>query len=140
MRRVHLSIVVDNLAASSRYYRRLFGRPPDLERADYQQWLLDEPPLNLSINERPGKRGVDHVGLQFDSLPELDAFREAGDAAGLGAFDEHDTECCYARSDKRWLTDPDGVSWEIFVTHERLGEAVNDPACCTKSAPDRCCA
>ena len=140
MRRVHLSIVVENLHASSRYYRRLFGRGPDVERSDYQQWLLDEPPLNLSINQRAGARGIDHVGLQLDTLAELDAFREAGDAAGLGAFDQHDTTCCYARSDKRWLEDPDGVNWEVFVTHERLGETAADPACCATGSEERCCA
>ena len=117
MKRFHVHLGVPDLAASIRFYSSLFGMPPTVEKADYANWMIDDPRVNFAISERGGKAGLDHLGLQADSPDELAGIRAQFAAADVSqTLDEPDAHCCYARGDKHWTRDPQGIAWEGFHT------------------------
>ena len=116
MKRFHVHVAVDDLAQSTRFYSALFGAAPAVEKADYVKWMLDDPRVNFAISARGQSPGVNHLGLQVDSDDELAALKTQHNAAALALFDEGETGCCYAHSNKHWLTDPQGVAWEVYHT------------------------
>lgn len=122
MKRLHVSIAVDDLAASIAFYTSLFNAPPTREEPDYAKWMLDDPRVNFALSARNQGRGVDHLGIQVDSEEELAEVASRAKAAGESTFEQNNTTCCYARSDKVWLRDPQGVPWETFFT--KAGAAV----------------
>ena len=94
----------------------MFGAEPTRVESDYAKWMLDDPRINFAISTRGSKPGVDHLGIQTDTEEELVALREQAEAADLTLQDVGETTCCYARSDKYWVTDPQGIAWEHFHT------------------------
>ena len=121
MKRMHLHMSVPDLGQSIRFYETLFGASPTVVQPDYAKWMLDDPRVNFAISQRGAAAGVDHVGIQVESPAELGELAGRLKAAGARTFDQAATTCCYARSDKSWVTDPAGVRWETFFT---FGEAV----------------
>jgi catechol 2,3-dioxygenase-like lactoylglutathione lyase family enzyme len=121
MKRMHLHVSVPDLAQSIRFYETLFGAPPSVLKDDYAKWMLEDPRVNFAISRRGGRSGVDHIGIQVETSAELGELATRLKSAGAQTFDEEATTCCYARSDKSWVTDPAGVRWETFYT---FGEAV----------------
>ena len=117
MKRLHVNLSVDDLTASVRFYTRLFDAEPSLLEPDYARWMLDDPRVNFALSTRGGTRGVDHLGIQAESETELDEVYARLERAGGPILDEGETTCCYARSRKRWIGDPQGVAWEAFLTH-----------------------
>lgn len=108
----------------------LFGTRPEKIKPGYAKFSVAEPAINFTLNQ--GDRGAslgafDHGGIQVASTEDVLAAKERLVAAGLAAFDEMDTICCYARQDKIWVRDPDGTPWEVFATHEGTDHA---GACC----------
>ena len=130
MKRIHIHISAEDLAASKRFYSALFGQQPSVDEPDYMKWMLDEPRINLAISQRDGAtRGVDHVGIQVDDDAELDAVNAALLAAEQATLAEPGAQCCYAQSNKHWARDPQGVIWEIFHTMQTAptyGEDLRD--------------
>jgi hypothetical protein len=120
MKRFHVHVSVGDLAQSIRFYSTLFGSGPSVVKEDYAKWLLDDPRVNFAISRRGLTAGVDHPGVQVDSGQELAALEAQLRRADAGLVAEPNTTCCYARSDKYWVTDPQGVAWEAFHT---LGSA-----------------
>ncbi len=120
MKRLHLHVSVPDLAQSIQFYETLFGAPPTVVKDDYAKWMLDDPRVNLAISTHRAP-GLDHVGVQVDSADELAELAGRLKAAGAQTFDEANTTCCYAKSDKSWVSDPAGLRWETFYT---FGEAV----------------
>src|SRR3954462_4040883 len=116
MKRLHLHVGVDDLAASVRFYETLFDAAPTILHGDYAKWMLDDPRVNFAISARGRAAGIDHVGIQTDSAEELGALAMRLKAAGNETFDQEATTCCYARSDKSWVRDPSGLRWETFHT------------------------
>lgn len=143
MKRFHVHVHVDDLSASIAFYSKLFAAAPARVESDYAKWMLDDPRINFAISNRGGKPGVDHLGLQADSEEELVELKARAQAADMALLDEGETTCCYARSDKYWLTDPDGVAWEQFHTLDSIPvfgqdrQALEAPtsACCATAAP-----
>ena len=120
MKRFHVHLGVADLDQSIRFYSGLFGAPPTVHKDDYAKWMIDDPRVNFAISARGGNVGVNHLGLQADSADELTAIREQFAAADKASLqDEPGTNCCYANSDKHWVTDPQGIAWEGYHT---LGE------------------
>jgi len=117
MKRFHVHVNVADLGASTRYYSTLFAREPDVLKADYAKWMLEDPRINFAVSTRTGAEGLDHLGLQADSEGELGELAERLDAARLVVQKQPDTTCCYARSAKAWSIDPAGIAWESFYTH-----------------------
>ncbi len=140
MKRFHVHVSVHDLARSIRFYTTLFGAEPVVVKDDYAKWMLEDPRVNFAISTRASARGVDHLGLQVESGDELAALEERLRRADAAMSEESNTTCCYARSDKRWVTDPQGVAWETFHT---LGSApvYGEPAAAEamKAEPAACC-
>ena len=120
MNRFHVHIGVENLDESIRFYSALFGAEPTVRKDDYAKWMLDDPAVNLAISSRGATPGINHLGLQVDSDDALQAMRERARAADLSMLEEDGAACCYARSDKHWITDPSGVAWETFHSLESI--------------------
>lgn len=120
MKRLHMHFSVPNLEQAIAFYGTLFDAPPSVVKEDYAKWVLEDPCVNLAISSRARAAGIDHVGVQVDSPEELAELANRLKAAGSTTFDQEATTCCYARSDKSWVTDTAGVRWETFFTH---GEA-----------------
>lgn len=116
MKRFHVHVSVRDLAESVRFYSSLFGAPPSVEKGDYAKWMLDDPRINFAISKRGRAAGVNHLGFQVESDDELRDLREHVSKAGIAALDQTGTACCYAKSDKYWMEDPQGVAWETFHT------------------------
>ena len=142
MKRLHVHISVDHLPTSIRFYNTLFDSEPTIIRHDYAKWMLDDPRVNFAISTRGGEPGVDHLGIQVDSADELAELKGRAQAADLTLLDEGATSCCYARSEKHWITDPQGVAWEHFHTladipvfSQRQSDADQAAACCAPAAP-----
>jgi lactoylglutathione lyase len=116
MKRFHVHLHADDLPASIAFYTRLFAAEPTRVEADYAKWMLEDPRINFAISTRGQRPGIDHLGIQTDSEPELAQLQARARAAGLALHDEGQTTCCYARSRKHWLSDPQGIAWEHFHT------------------------
>ena len=117
MKRFHVHVAVDDLAANIRFYSSVFGMPPTVEKEDYAKWMMEDPRINFAISTHGNRKaGIDHLGLQVDTDEELrETRRQIGNAA-IAALDQDNANCCYANSDKYWITDPQGVAWETFHT------------------------
>ncbi len=132
--KAHISLNVSNVERSIQFYRTMFGIEPAKVRTGYAKFDVQNPPLNLALNEHPVREqgALSHLGIQVASTEDVLAIRERWRAAGLDTRDEMGTECCYAVQDKTWAFDPDGYEWEVFVVLEdNLPEI---PVCCGDSA------
>ena len=116
MKRFHVHLHVNDLPQSIAFYSRLFAAEPSRAEADYAKWMLDDPPVNFAISSRGEQTGIDHLGIQADSAEELLALKARAATAEMHLIDEGATTCCYARSEKHWITDPQGIAWEHFHT------------------------
>jgi lactoylglutathione lyase len=135
MKRFHVHLHVDDLATSIGFYSKLFAAEPTRVESDYAKWMLDDPRVNFAISTRGAQAGIDHLGLQTDDEAELAEMKARAAAAEMALADEGETTCCYARSVKHWVTDPQGIAWEHFHT---LGDIpvfkeAAAPACCGPS-------
>lgn len=134
MKRLHVHVGVKQLEEGVKFYSALFGAEPVKRKSDYAKWMLEDPRVNFAISTRAGKTGVDHLGIQVDEASELTEIRERINKAELATFNEGETVCCYARSDKSWVQDPAGVAWEAYQTMADAevyhGRAARDTACC----------
>jgi catechol 2,3-dioxygenase-like lactoylglutathione lyase family enzyme len=154
MKRLHVHVSVDDLAQSIRFYSTLFAAEPTVRHDDYAKWMLDDPRVNFAIST-PGSHtgrleigggqratGISHLGIQVEDGDELAEIYDRLSRAERPVVEETNTNCCYARSDKQWVADPQGVAWETFLTHEqttvygastalgKLGEASGGLATC----------
>ncbi|WP_420993314.1 ArsI/CadI family heavy metal resistance metalloenzyme [Cupriavidus sp. 30B13] len=116
MKRFHVHVSVADLPASIRYYSALFAAQPSVVKDDYAKWMLEDPRVNFAISARGAEVGVDHLGFQTDDPSELAELKEHAEAADMALLDEGEATCCYARSEKYWVTDPQGIAWEHFHT------------------------
>ncbi len=132
MKRFHVHVSVGDVEQSIRFYSALFGTEPSVVKHDYAKWMLEDPRVNFAISTGAAAKGVDHLGLQVDSSEELAALE--GQLRGAASLlTETNTTCCYARSDKHWVTDPQGVAWETFHTLGSApvyGNTTRAAACC----------
>jgi len=132
MKRMHVMLRVKDLDEATRFYSSLFDAEPTKEKADYAKWMLDDPRVNVSIAEKDGEFGIEHLGIQAETPAELEELRERIHRAGGTVNNEGETTCCYANSDKTWVVDQQGVSWEVFYTSDEADSyyAEEETACC----------
>ena len=147
MKRMHINVGVENIEQSIKFYSALFGAKPAKSKADYAKWMLEDPRINFAISSRITTKGVDHLGLQVEEDGELEELRERLRDADMSLFDEGETVCCYARSEKSWIKDPSGVAWEAFKTMEDVQlfseiDSAETISCCTPESRPKsdCCA
>lgn len=140
MKRFHVHVAVENLAQSITFYSDLFGAKPTIERPDYAKWMLEDPRVNFAISARSHKAGVNHLGFQADDAAELAELGErANRASGSAVLKENDAQCCYARSDKYWVLDPQGLAWEHFLTLGEIQIFGEDSAITHSDGQENCC-
>ena len=145
MKRFHVHVSVADLDKNIRFYSSMFGSPPTVVKPDYAKWMLDDPRINFAISQRGHAPGVNHLGLQVDSDEELKGLRADAASADVAVLDQANASCCYAKSDKYWVTDPQGLAWETFHTLGSVPTFGDDaePAaaagCCTPEASAACC-
>jgi catechol 2,3-dioxygenase-like lactoylglutathione lyase family enzyme len=146
MKRFHVHVAVDDLAASTKFYAALFGAPPTVEKDDYAKWMLDDPRINFAISARGNSVGVNHLGFQADSAEELEGIHARLQTADAAILPEEGASCCYAKSDKYWVTDPSGIAWESFHTLGAIPTFNGNPGAQTVPTPQAqtgaaaCCA
>lgn len=116
MKRFHLHVSVENLGQSIDFYSTLFASAPSVRQADYAKWMLEDPRVNFAISTRQQVIGVNHLGFQVDTDEELRGMHAQLQAADARLIQEDEQPCCYAQSNKYWITDPTGIAWETFYT------------------------
>lgn len=143
MKRFHVHVAVDNLGESIRFYSTMFGTAPAVVKPDYAKWMLDDPKVNFAISQRGHASGVNHLGIQVESAEELAGLRAQLERADRALVAQSGAACCYARSDKYWVTDPSGIAWETFhslgsvpVYGEDTPARTGDAACCVPNTPE----
>lgn len=145
MKRLHVHVGVNDLDQSIQFYSALFAAEPSVTKPDYAKWMLDDPRVNFAISTRPDAGGVRHLGIQVESPDELAEVYARLERADGPTFEEGATTCCYAKSEKTWINDPQGVAWETFLT---TGESTTygggaegaAPESHVASKPAPCCA
>lgn len=153
MKRLHVHVSVKDIAQSVRFYSTLFAAEPAVIKPDYAKWMLDDPRVNFAISTRSAQKGLDHLGIQVETADELHEVYGRLQQADRPVLEEGATTCCYAKSEKSWITDPQGVSWETFLTSGEstvYGDSVDlgpirttagAGACCTtETSQGACCA
>jgi catechol 2,3-dioxygenase-like lactoylglutathione lyase family enzyme len=141
---MHVHVGVENLDASVAFYSSLFAAAPAVLKADYAKWMLDDPRVNFAISSgNHATTGIEHLGIQVEDQAELAEVYDRLKAADRPVLEEGATTCCYARSEKSWIADPDGVVWETFLTNGEAtiyGESPTLTALSDNAAEGSCCA
>ena len=114
MKRFHVHVAVEDLDRSIAFYSKVFGAQPTVQKPDYAKWMVEDPRLNFAISSRGAEPGINHLGFQLDSDEEFKAMHAQLAAADAGLVEEAGAHCCYAKSDKYWVTDPAGIAWETY--------------------------
>jgi catechol 2,3-dioxygenase-like lactoylglutathione lyase family enzyme len=150
MKRLHVHVAVEDLEASIQFYAKLFAAEPAVVKDDYAKWMLDDPRTNFAISRRGAATGVRHLGIQVEDREELEEVYARLQHAKGPVLEEGATTCCYAKSEKSWIEDPQGVKWETFLTTgESTTYGTDEPelartSCCQPAGYPvervRCCA
>lgn len=140
MKRLHVHVAVENLAASVRFYSALFAAEPAVLKPDYAKWMLEDPRVNFAISQRGATPGIEHLGIQVEDRTELaDVYARLQRAEGR-VLEEGNTTCCYAQSEKSWISDPQGLLWETFLTTGESTVYGQDAVRPATTARPACCA
>ena len=143
MKRLHVHVGVEDLDRSVRFYSTLFGAEPTVTKADYAKWMLDDPRVNFAISSgNHAAKGIEHLGIQAEDTGELAQVYGRLKQAARPVLEEGATTCCYAKSEKSWVSDPDGVVWEVFHTHGEAtvyGDSPDLDAVSANAAAGLCC-
>ena len=155
MKRLHVHVSVDDISKAVPFYSALFSAQPSVMKEDYAKWMLDDPRVNFAISTRGREPGLDHLGIQVEDQTELQEVYGRLQQAGGAVTEQGATTCCYAKSEKSWIDDPAGISWETFLTSgestnygdsfDREARIAHRKACCEPQAPapqasSACCA
>jgi hypothetical protein len=116
MKRLHVHVSVEDIVQSTQFYSTLFAAEPTVTKSDYVKWMLDDPRVNFAISKRGATAGLDHFGIQVENQGELQEVYGRLRQADRPVLEEGATTCCYARSKKAWIADPQGLAWETFLT------------------------
>jgi lactoylglutathione lyase len=147
VKRFHVHLHVESLSPNIGFYSKMFGVEPARVETDYAKWMLSDPPVNFAISTRGAGAGIDHLGIQTDDAAELAEMKQRAQAADMALLDEGETTCCYARSEKHWITDPQGIAWEAFHTLDdipvfsernadtKVDGGASEATCCAGGAP-----
>ena len=140
MKRFHVHVSVNDIPQSVRFYSALFASPPTVLKDDYAKWQLEDPKVNFAISHRGGKTGVDHLGMQAEDGAELEDIGSRLAQADVSVLPQKEASCCYAKSDKYWTIDPQGVPWESFHSLDSVPMYGSDTRLEVREAKAACCA
>ena len=142
MQRLHVHVTVRDIEESVKFYSALFAAEPTVEKKDYARWMLDDPRVNFAISTGGASPGINHLGIQLDDEGALSDVTGRLKETGRPIREQHAANCCYARGDKTWVTDPQGVRWETFTTFGEItgyGEDTVEEIPGREDAPAKCC-
>jgi len=147
MKRLHVHLAVENRQKNIEFYSTMFGAKPTVQHDDYAKWMLDDPRVNFAISNRSEQIGLDHLGIQAENDQELQDIKQCLDKTQVSIETQEGTSCCYAESDKHWVTDPQGIAWESFHSLKSIPtfnteKAVVDDggsSCCTPEPKKSSC-
>ena len=139
MKRFHVHAHVEDLQKSIAFYSAMFGAEPNRVEPDYAKWMVEDPRINFAISTRGRRPGVDHLGIQTDTEEELAELKARARSADMTLLADGEVSCCYARSDKYWVTDPQGIAWEQFHTLASI-PTFSETAPLTGQGESACCA
>ena len=139
MKRFHVHLHVEDIGKSVAFYSKLFAAEPARVETDYAKWMLEDPRINFAISTRGATPGIDHLGLQTDDAGELAELKARAQAADMALLDEGEATCCYARSEKHWISDPQGIAWEHFHTLDSVPVFSEKPAATADNTASACC-
>jgi len=136
--RMHVSLYVSNLDETIKFYTAFFGLHPTKIKPGYVKFILEKPSLIISMVENPSRvrSNFGHLGFQVETPEELESRRNIAKSLSLVSSEETGVNCCYATQDKFWVTDPDGIQWEVYYFHEDA--EFNDPHYAEENA-SQCC-
>lgn len=140
MKRFHVHVAVHDLQQSIRFYSSLFGAAPSVTKDDYAKWMLEDPRVNFAISTRGTNAGLDHLGLQAETEAELEEIGSGLAQAEVSLMPQKGAACCYAKSDKYWTIDPQGIAWESFHTLDSVPVYGSDTAIKAAEREAACCA
>jgi catechol 2,3-dioxygenase-like lactoylglutathione lyase family enzyme len=140
VKRLHVHVAVHDLQQSIRFYSALFAAEPAVKKDDYAKWMLDDPRVNFAISTRATKAGLDHLGIQTDNGAELEDLGSRLAQADVAITAQKGASCCYAKSDKYWTIDPQGIAWESFHTLDSVPLYGEDTRSRPAAAKAACCA
>lgn len=120
MKRLHVHVSVYNLPENIRFYSAMFATEPTVSKPDYAKWMLDDPRVNFAISQRGAAIGLNHLGVEVESAHELAEMHQRLQSLQASMTEETDAACCYAKSDKYWVNDPQGIAWETFHTLDSI--------------------
>jgi len=146
MKRLHIHVAVEDIARSVNFYSAMFAARPSVIKDDYAKWMLEDPRVNFAISTHGAKPGIDHLGIQVESESELHEVYERLQQADAPVLEEGATTCCYAQSEKSWIADPQGISWETFLTtgesttYGKSRMSAAEPSRTAGNAQGACCA
>jgi hypothetical protein len=149
VKRLHVHVAVHDLQQSIRFYSALFAAEPVVKKDDYAKWMLDDPRVNFAISNRSSKAGIDHLGIQAENAGELEDLGSRLAQADVSTTSQKGASCCYAKSDKYWTIDPQGIAWESFHTLDTVpvygqdnraraaeSKTAGKAACCPGAKPE----
>jgi hypothetical protein len=139
VKRLHVHIAVEDLPRSIRFYSALFAAQPSVLKDDYAKWMLDDPRVNFAISTRGKKAGLDHLGIQAENAAELEEIGSRLAQADVSVLPQKEAACCYAKSDKYWTIDPQGIAWESFHTLDSIPVYGGDTGATTKIEKSAAC-
>ena len=143
MKRLHVHVGVNDLDQSVSFYSTLFGTQPSVTKSDYAKWMLEDPRVNFAISSGHAAKGIEHLGIQVENEDELGEVYGRLKSADRPLLEEGATTCCYAKSEKSWISDPDGVIWEAFLTNGEAtlyGDSPTLSAVSANASEETCCA
>lgn len=157
-RRLHIHISVDDIDESIAFYNTQFGMKATKVKEDYAQWLVDDLSLNFAISTRGDEKGLNHLGIQYESDEALLEAQHDFEAKGIKGKVEEGAVCCYKESNKYWVTDPTGLIWENYHSMDDIevfgidgkdtqdgccipsfGKFSETPSCTPKESEESCC-
>jgi catechol-2,3-dioxygenase len=138
VKRLHVHVSVEDIAASIRFYNTVFSTEPTVTKTDYAKWMLEDPRVNFAISKRGSEAGIRHLGIQVEDRAELADMYSRLQRAEADVLEEGATTCCYAKGEKNWIKDPQGVQWETFLTTGESTVYGSDPVNEARATP--CCA
>jgi catechol 2,3-dioxygenase-like lactoylglutathione lyase family enzyme len=121
----HVSLNVRSIPEAVERYRRILGAEPAKLRADYAKFELADPPLVLSLNLGGEPGTVGHLGIRRPDSAAVAAELSRARADALEPLSQEGVTCCYAKADKFWVRDADGLAWEMYAF---LADAEPEPA------------
>ncbi|HWB43984.1 MAG TPA: ArsI/CadI family heavy metal resistance metalloenzyme [Hyphomicrobiaceae bacterium] len=139
MKRIHIHVAVDDLTRAVGFYSTLFAAEPSVVKPDYAKWMLEDPRVNFAISQRGARTGLNHLGIQVEDERELADVYGRLNKAGAPVLEEGKTTCCYAKSEKSWIDDPAGISWETFLTTGESTDYGNSRPQDVRLAQAACC-